>query len=98
MPGGKIEDVHGSFGQDRTERPPLQGGDRRGSLLLTGKNGSKRLLTRSLASWCTMEQVGIYSKNVPIFLLERRVFRVEAGLEAAKTTARRRLATILGVR
>lgn len=38
--GGQVEDVHGGFGQDRTERPPLQSGDRRGSLLLAGKKGS----------------------------------------------------------
>ena len=38
--GSEVKDVHGGFGQDRAERPPLQGGDRRGSLLLAGKKGS----------------------------------------------------------
>ena len=36
LAGGEVEDVHGGFGQDRTERSPLEGGDRRGSLLLAG--------------------------------------------------------------
>ena len=47
--GSEVEDVHGGFGQDRTKRPPLEGGNRRGSLLLAGMKGSKRRIT-SLAS------------------------------------------------